>query len=394
MDSPNSSIDSEDKALYEMLGFDELTLEVADEDVDYSAEPQQQHPLSSQQRVVVTTTTTTTTVSCHLPPVACHRSQTPHDALLLQTTCPLLTVQQCNHIISLGLKASNDGGIHHGPSYITSAAQNPQSGGGVTVTLQVPNHHKVCVFKDTLVLKWLQQVFKVHFDEHIQHWCNNNNNHISSTFKINPRLRLLRYDARDEDVFLPHYDATTTCTDDVGKEWESRLTILLYLNSGGGSHFSGGNTFFLNALQPSDCMAVEPQRGHLVVFNHELYHSSQELEYEKDLVVEDVIGGSKFVLRSDVMFAKECDISLVTTVKSGLELIEAPPPDVMVEAILDTLSNVTYLANVLDELDMRYTSVKSLLVPGSKNVSCMLVDLGVDKDLCETFISECERSVR
>jgi hypothetical protein len=378
MDSPNPSFDSADAALYEMLGIDELNLEVADEAVDCWT---QQHGPS---RV---------TASCR-PPAACQRAQTPHDPLLLQTTRPLLTLHQCNHIISLGCRASNDGGIHHGPSYIT-AAQNPQS--GVAVTLQTPNHHKVCVFKDALVLKWLRQVFEGHFDEYIQQWCHdnnsNNNSNVSSTFKINPRLRLLRYDARDEDVFLPHYDATTTCEDDDGTEWESRLTILLYLNSGGGAHFSGGKTFFLNALQPSDYLAVKPQRGHLVVFNHELYHASQELVYEEHLVVEDVIGGSKFVLRSDVMFAKECDVPVVT-VKRGLEIMEAPPPDVMVEAILEALSNVNHLADVLDELDMRSISVKSLLVPGRKNVSSMLLDLGVDKDQCETFIAECERSVR
>jgi hypothetical protein len=96
-------------------------------------------------------------------------------------------------------------------------------------------------------------------------------------------------------------------------DYESKLTILLYLNTCG-SAFVGGETVFLNSLKPdsTDCLTVKPARGMLVIFNHELYHASRELVYDASLSVEDgegddgfVTGGSKFVLRSDVMFRKK-----------------------------------------------------------------------------------------
>ena len=364
MESPSSSIDSADEALYELLGIDKLNLEV--EVTSFTDEHQ------TKSRVV-----------SHTPQLLCHRPEAPHRPLLLQSTSPLLTLYQCNHIILLGGKASNDGGLHRGPTYI-KAAQNGQS--GASVQLQNPNHHKVCVFKNDIILKWFQHVFQSHFDSYIKEWCLDNNME-SLQYRINPRLRLLRYDARDHDVFLPHYDATTTCEEE-GVNWESKLTILIYLNTGDGSQFTGGKTLFLNSLQQGDHMAITPQRGQVVVFNHELYHASEELQYSEHIMVDEVVGGSKYVLRSDVMFSKDQS----NVVEEGSEL-PTSVPDVLVESVLRAIPKYSHLSDVLDELEMRAISVKTLLVPGRKNVSTMLLDLGVEEDICEAFITECEKCV-
>jgi len=375
MDSPNLSINSADEALYEMLGVDKLNL-----DVEAPTHSFEKHtgPLP---------TRNTVTSLRSIPPTLCHRPQTPHRPLLLQTTSPLLTVQQCNHIISLGGRTSNDGGTHYGPSYVTSAQNGPS---GASVDLQKPNHHKVCVFKDVNVLTWLKKAFDDHLDPFIKEWCLDNNIVMLSGYAINPRLRLLRYDAQDHDIFLPHYDATTTYYDECCETtWESKLTILVYLNTGGGSQFSGGRTLFLNSLEQSDSLPITPQRGHFVVFNHELYHASEGLELNEHLIVNEVVGGSKFVMRSDVMFAKEQDLPALTV--EGIQL-ETTRPDMTVESVLCSLKNCNNLADILEEMDMKTISVKTLMVPGRETVVAMLVDLGVDLDICERFVSECEQN--
>jgi prolyl 4-hydroxylase len=58
------------------------------------------------------------------------------------------------------------------------------------------------------------------------------------------------------------------------------MTLLLYVNDG----FEGGQTTF-------DDLVVTPERGMALVFRHDLFHAG-----------EPVRGGTKYVLRSDVMF--------------------------------------------------------------------------------------------
>jgi len=288
--------DSADAALFAMLGIDKIYLDVDTEDEESLPDDNNSSAVYS----IVS------------PPASCHRPNTPHDPLLLLTS-PLFSLQQCEYILSVGYKASNDGGLHHGPRYITTA-RNGSDGG--LVQLLKPNHHKVCVFKNAVVLKWLTGVLREHLTPELSAWWVRTNNadgvdHDGEPdYIVNPRLRLLRYDACDKDEFLPHYDATTTCTQDDGTEYESKLTILLYLNTCG-TAFVGGETLFLNSLQPEDHLVVTPERGKMVIFNHELYHSSQQLVYDESISVDDgkdadgfIIGGSKFVLRSDVMFKK------------------------------------------------------------------------------------------
>lgn len=87
------------------------------------------------------------------------------------------------------------------------------------------------------------------------------------------RLRLLRYEA--DDRFDPHYDRVVP--DDKG-ESESLITVLLYLNDGGGVEFEGGETLFLDATDPQKSpVPVVPKTGRVVLFEDGLYHCGSPL---------------------------------------------------------------------------------------------------------------------
>jgi uncharacterized protein YgfB (UPF0149 family) len=495
--SPTLSVTSADEALYELLGIDKLSLNEDDDDENEAAAVSSSEPSSS--------CCSSSLFAPLTPPPNCQRPHTPHGSLLLCSTPHLLSRAQCRYIIyNLGYAATNNGGKSYGPTYVTKAAhhhsssttsnENEKNGhdsgtsisssssssssssknNNVQVELLDPNHHKVCVFKSELVLEWIQRAFlNSGIHDAITRWLrtnyhdyynntnnnqeaidddddnNNNNESSSSSYRINPRLRLLRYDAKDDDTFLAHYDGTTTTTIDGG--WESKLTILIYLNTGGGTDFVGGNTLFLNALEPNhntkddddnnnnnnDTVSVTPQGGRMVIFNHELYHASQELQVRPDLVMGDddddddddekttVVGGTKFVLRTDVMIPTAAvssssqsrktndgdnnnnnDAVLVadstmtevfssndeetttttTSVKDVILLFSSLSQEIM---NTDTSRTSSSLLQVLQDLDMEHLPVRTFLVPGPDVVTCMLVDLGLDKDVVDTFVQHC-----
>ena len=117
---------------------------------------------------------------------------------------------------------------------------------------------------------------------------------------INPRLRVLKYDACDEDEFQGHFDATTEIHS-LGQT--SYLTVLLYLNEGGGRDFNGGETEFLsqdekceehkeeNQSPGSKTVQIVPKAGSILLFEHDLFHRGRPL-----------LWGTKYVLRTDIMF--------------------------------------------------------------------------------------------
>lgn len=165
------------------------------------------------------------------------------------------------------------------------------------------------------------------------------------------------------------------------------MTILIYLNT----DFVGGETAFLNSLNPSDFLNIEPKTGQVVVFNHELYHASRKLEYEKSIAVDSVPGGTKFILRSDVMFEKQ----VIPEVESCTStcLLDMPTNEaIQVVKVVDILddsmhsSDTSTLLHVLDQLDLLNTSISSFLVPGHDNLVDILMDLGVNRVDCDDFI--------
>jgi prolyl 4-hydroxylase len=92
----------------------------------------------------------------------------------------------------------------------------------------------------------------------------------------NERFRCYRY--RPGQRFAPHYDGAFVRNDNE----RSLLTFMVYLNDG----FEGGNTAFLDY----DVRAV-PQTGSALLFQHQVLHEGCQ-----------VVTGTKYVLRSDVMY--------------------------------------------------------------------------------------------
>lgn len=95
---------------------------------------------------------------------------------------------------------------------------------------------------------------------------------------LNERFRGYRYTAGQR--FRPHYDGAY-----VRNERErSEITLLLYLSDG----FVGGDTLF-NDLN----LRVVPKTGMALLFEHRILHEGCA-----------VLGGAKYVLRSDVMYRR------------------------------------------------------------------------------------------
>jgi hypothetical protein len=92
----------------------------------------------------------------------------------------------------------------------------------------------------------------------------------------NERFRCYRYAPGQR--FAPHYDGAFIRND----RQRSLLTLMVYLNEG----FTGGATAFHDWE-----VRVEPRAGMALLFQHFLLHEGCEL-----------ISGTKYVLRSDVMY--------------------------------------------------------------------------------------------
>lgn len=94
---------------------------------------------------------------------------------------------------------------------------------------------------------------------------------------LNERFRFYRY--HRGQYFEWHRDGPYCRS----SEEQSVLTLMVYLNDG----YAGGRTEFTGA-------AVEPRRGMVVVFDHDLRHRGAL-----------VLAGTKYVLRTDVMARHE-----------------------------------------------------------------------------------------
>ena len=109
---------------------------------------------------------------------------------------------------------------------------------------------------------------------------------------INERLRLLRYTKGDE--FLPHTDGTYQNA----ASHMSKITILIYLNTG----YKGGFTNFKN--NQGSWTAILPEVGMVAIQDQGLLHCVPPLEE-----------GTKYVLRTEVMYGYPYDSASVKVVK-------------------------------------------------------------------------------
>jgi hypothetical protein len=107
---------------------------------------------------------------------------------------------------------------------------------------------------------------------------------------VNPFFRFSKYEPGDE--FSIHTD---TCY--ARDECETGLcTILLYLND----NMQGGETVILPNWEWNEKITITPEPGLALVFYHMLPHAGLE-----------VISGCKYIIRSDVMYRRVCNIPLL-----------------------------------------------------------------------------------
>lgn len=114
---------------------------------------------------------------------------------------------------------------------------------------------------------------------------NNGETTILHAVGLNERMRFLKY--QPGHFFAPHQDIRFVRGPDAGSRAgeTSHVTVQLYLNE----KFKGGTTRFLCGKRHYD---VKPRIGSALIFDHNLLHEGSK-----------VIGGIKYSVRTDIMFA-------------------------------------------------------------------------------------------
>ncbi|MEM9719175.1 MAG: 2OG-Fe(II) oxygenase [Bacteroidota bacterium] len=104
---------------------------------------------------------------------------------------------------------------------------------------------------------------------------------------LNKRIRICRY--TEGQYFSKHLDGVYYQT-----RWiQSKLTFMVYLN-GGKKEFEGGRTLFFGSKVDTEILGYhEPSKGDLILFDHNLWHSGEEVRK-----------GEKYILRSDILYQK------------------------------------------------------------------------------------------
>jgi prolyl 4-hydroxylase len=264
-----------------------------------------------------------------------------------------LNADECQELIHLANTMSSTG-FH----YVTEAAHTDEDGTTHIVKLQEKNKHKLSVFEHPPTTQKLWRRLEPIISPQISSFIKNTN--CKEPIGLNPRLRVLRYDAPDKDVFEPHFDATTRVN-----ESTSLLTVLIYLNDGGGKDFDGGETCFLDSksIKLNDTTAmVTPSTGDVVVFEHDLFHSSAPLKF-----------GTKYILRTDVLFQLDQE--------GGVELPRGESKgssDNLAATLIDVCQQLSVsedVKNALGDIGLIDLSIEALFIPGEAVVKSILHDV-------------------
>jgi predicted 2-oxoglutarate/Fe(II)-dependent dioxygenase YbiX len=123
---------------------------------------------------------------------------------------------------------------------------------------------------------------------------------------VNTRMRFCRY--TNDQQFNIHQDGVHHRTPD----WRSMLTFMIYLNDG--SEFSGGDTLFYahaprtNPDTQPVIARVRPKKGTLILFDHGIWHAG-----------ETVTDGTKYIMRSDVLFRRDLSGACTSSTAPRLE---------------------------------------------------------------------------
>ena len=322
----------------------------------------------------------------------------------------VLSQLECQSLIQSAQSTSR------GFQYIKEATHtNPLDGSTYTVPLMNPHPHKLSLFfnDDMLDIIWnrlkpilLQNLSKEFMEA------------FGPPLGLNPRLRILKYDSEDNDYFSPHYDATTTTTTTTtttnsnttnhlppNTELQSEITVLLYLNQ----DFQGGRTLFLDRSDPSNVgkiCPVKPRQGSILLFDHGLFHSGEA-------VSSNAPHGTKFILRTDVMFAKASPqpqleeqrfrnviAATDTGTNDDMEMNSAylqtsSPADASgsqsplnILQLCEQLSLSNQDIQLLDELQMLDLTVYSFCEPGQHILGMILKETGMSQSSIDALIKE------
>jgi len=306
------------------------------------------------------------TLDCIQLPLKCSRTGFPPSECLAVVLDDILSEDECFQLIERGRPLFQ---------YITKAADDFD---GSVIELKNPRKYKLAVFQDQNISEMLwnrirERVAPEVAAYSIREAC-------GPPMGLNPRLRFLHYS--EEDRFEPHFDRKVPDGD--GKI--SLITVLVYLNTGGGEDFSGGETLFLNrpveedeeapATFPEQIASVIPQLGRVVVFEHDLYHSGARLDHSLGP------SGPKFVMRTDIMFSTESNFISNTTTKEGLR----------------HATKITTVGELLEELALAHwrEDLEAFGVCGNLDAFCsmgrplacaLLSDVGMGEEEIERFVS-------
>lgn len=123
----------------------------------------------------------------------------------------------------------------------------------------------------------IPQLVEINNQDQIEQW------HLK---KLNSRIRFCRY--LPDQYFNKHLDGVYYESTDS----QSILTFMLYLN--GKEDFTGGRTlFFEDKFNDQIIKEFLPEKGDLIIFDHNLWHSGEKL-----------VSGEKYILRSDIIYEK------------------------------------------------------------------------------------------
>ena len=329
-------------------------------------------------------------VPLHPPPNNHRHNSSSPLALLLPS---LLPPSYSSSLITLGLKSS--------PRYILSATHVADDGSKTTVPIARPNNHKVAVLTSpshaldlwTAISPTVRS--RLLGSELLSRLARKYGFRLTpGSLRLNPRLRLLRYDSDTLDDFKPHFDATTEDLKEEGSVWRSYITVLVYLNDCGTEgtvspaaavpaaddpsasppspspspsfSFSSGRTLFLDPTSPSaPPVSVSPSAGSALLFEHDMFHSG-----------EPVRDGVKWIMRTDVFFRIGSGIGSINEADQAAEERakeeEEKEKIETVEALLTSLS-LSRLSPALADYGIE-GSLSSLVSPGRQAAECVLLE--------------------
>eukprot|EP00928_Gymnodinium_smaydae_P074408 TRINITY_DN57462_c0_g1_i1.p1 TRINITY_DN57462_c0_g1~~TRINITY_DN57462_c0_g1_i1.p1 ORF type:complete len:241 (-),score=41.25 TRINITY_DN57462_c0_g1_i1:294-1016(-) len=203
-------------------------------------------------------------------PANCSKEQHPSESCVASVFDDLLSREECKTLLSQCANFARP--------IVASFEMD-----GKTYHLENVRQHERCVVEDPQLASVLWERLKPDLEVACEGMAERDS--CGMPVGINSRFRVLRY--KESDEFKPHYDGFVRLG-----EQSSLLSLLFYLNDGGGVDFSGGTTRFLNAdNQEDDFIDVEPAAGRAVVFEHRFFHSGTPAS-----------GGEKLCVRTDVLF--------------------------------------------------------------------------------------------